>query len=191
MSRLILVTGNANKAKEIHRILSRSGVVSELVQRDVDLPELQGEPEEIAKEKCRIAVAQVKAPVIVEDTSLCFNALGGLPGPYVKWFLQKTGHDGLVRILSAYDDKSAYAQCIFAFSPSPGVEPVVMVGRCHGRIVSARGPNTFGWDPVFQPDGSELTFAEMDKETKNSISHRAKALEKLVEYFKSNPNLLQ
>lgn len=56
----------------------------ELVAQKVDLPELQGEPDEVAKEKCRIAARQVVGPVMVEDTSLCFNALGGLPGVYIK-----------------------------------------------------------------------------------------------------------
>ena len=54
----------------------------------------QGEPEEIAREKCVLAAKQVHGPVMVEDTSLCFNAYKGLPGPYIKWFLQKLGHDG-------------------------------------------------------------------------------------------------
>ena len=54
--------------------------------------------------------------VMVEDTCLCFNAMHGLPGPYCKWFLQKLGHDGLNRMLVGFDDKSAYAQCTFAYS---------------------------------------------------------------------------
>lgn len=54
---------------------------------------------------------------MVEDTSLCFNAMGGLPGPYIKWFLQKLGHDGLNRMLAGFEDKTGYAQCIFAYSP--------------------------------------------------------------------------
>lgn len=66
---------------------------------DVDLPELQGEPEDIAREKCRLAAQQVQGPVMVEDTSLCFNAMGGLPGPYCKWFLQNLGPAGLHKML--------------------------------------------------------------------------------------------
>ena len=84
---------------------------------NLDLPELQGEPKEIAKEKCRLAAEQVGGAVMVEDTSLCFNAMGGLPGPYIKWFLQKLGHDGLNRMLAGFEDKTGYAQCIFAYSP--------------------------------------------------------------------------
>ena len=54
---------------------------------------------------------------MVEDTSLCFNAYGGLPGPYIKWFLKNLGHEGLNTMLAGFQDKSAYAQCIFAYSP--------------------------------------------------------------------------
>lgn len=60
---------------------------------------------------------QVGGAVMVEDTSLCFNAMGGLPGPYIKWFLAKLGHDGLNKMLAGFEDKSAYAQCVFAFTP--------------------------------------------------------------------------
>lgn len=116
----------------------------ELVSQKLDLPELQGEPDEVSLAKCKIAADIVKGPVIVEDTSLCFNALGGLPGVYIKWFLEKTGHDGLNNLLAAYVDKSAYAQCIFSFTPGPHVAPVVFTGRTNGTIVPARGPLDFG-----------------------------------------------
>ncbi|CAF4242594.1 unnamed protein product, partial [Rotaria magnacalcarata] len=58
-------------------------------------PEYQGEAEDITKEKATFAAQRINGPVLVEDTSLCFNALHGLPGPYIKWFLDKLGHDGL------------------------------------------------------------------------------------------------
>ena len=69
---------------------------------------------------------------MVEDTSLCYNALEGLPGVYIKWFLKKTGHKGLNNLLAAYDDKSAYAQCIFAFtSGKKDEEPITFIGQTH------------------------------------------------------------
>lgn len=64
---------------------------------------------------------------MVEDTSLCFNACGGLPGPYIKWFLAKLGHDGLNRMLVGFEDKTAYAQCIFAFTPGALLLPLPSV----------------------------------------------------------------
>lgn len=60
-------------------------------------------------------------------------------------------------MLAGFEDKSAYAQCIFAFTPGPGVEPITFAGKVPGTIVPPRGPTDFGWDPVFQPDGFDKT----------------------------------
>ncbi|GER34791.1 inosine triphosphate pyrophosphatase family protein [Striga asiatica] len=196
------VTGNAKKLEEVRTILGNSIpfrsvkldrtllfhalIVSPFsFARDI-LPELQGEPEEISKEKARLAAKEVNGPVLVEDTCLCFNALKGLPvlirvmndfaGPYIKWFLQKIGHQGLNNLLMAYEDKSAYALCVFSLALGPNADPITFLGKTPGKIVPPRGPNDFGWDPIFQPDGYELTYAEMPKEEKNKISHRYRAL---------------
>ncbi|XP_048334019.1 inosine triphosphate pyrophosphatase [Ziziphus jujuba] len=174
------VTGNAKKLEEVRAILGNSIPFQSL---KLDLPELQGEPEDISKEKARLASIQVNGPVLVEDTCLCFNALKGLPGPYIKWFLQKIGHEGLNNLLMAYEDKSAYALCAFSFALGPDIEPITFLGKTMGKIVPARGPNDFGWDPIFQPDGYEQTYAEMPKEEKNKISHRYKALAQVKSHF--------
>ena len=112
-------------------------------------------------------------------------------------FLEKLGHAGLISLLAAYPDKSAYAQCTFAYVNGPNDEPVLFDGRCPGRIVDARSGTAklFGWDPIFEPqegqDGdSKRTFAEMDKEVKNRISHRAKALALVKQYFAEHPHLV-
>lgn len=187
------VTGNKKKLEEVKSILalgddSSGGGTINLISRSVDLPELQGDPLDIAREKCLLASKEINGPTLVEDTSLCFNALKGLPGPYVKWFLEKTGLDGLNNMLCAYEDKTAYAQCIFAYCDgAESAEDVeVFVGRTNGRIVKARGKTEFGWDAVFEPDeqrdaNNKKTYGEMEKEEKNAISHRFRALEKLRE----------
>lgn len=176
------VTGNAKKLEEVRAILGSSIPFQSL---KLDLPELQGEPEDISKEKARMAASQVNGPVLVEDTCLCFNALKGLPGPYIKWFLEKIGHEGLNNLLKAYEDKSAFAMCIFSLALGPEEEPITFVGKTAGKIVPARGPADFGWDPVFQPDGFEQTYAEMPKPEKNQISHRGKALALVKDHFAS------
>ncbi|CAF2269594.1 unnamed protein product [Brassica oleracea var. botrytis] len=174
------VTGNAKKLEEVKAIIGSSIPFKSL---KLDLPELQGEPEDISKEKARLAALQVNGPVLVEDTCLCFNALKGLPG--IKWFLEKLGHEGcLNNLLMAYEDKSAYALCAFSFSHGPGAEPLTFLGKTPGKIVPARGPTDFGWDPVFQPDGYDQTYAEMAKEEKNKISHRYKSLAMVKSHFK-------
>jgi inosine triphosphate pyrophosphatase len=177
---ITFVTGNKKKLEEIKQILSTGSDISyEITNQKLDLPELQGTPEEIAKEKCRQAAKQVNGPVFTEDTSLCFNALNGLPGPYIKWFLEQCGHDGLNKMLDGFDDRSAYAQTIVAYTTGPDEEVYIFHGRTNGRIVSPRGSLDFGWDPVFQPDeGEGKTYAEMSKEFKNKISHRGRSFEK-------------
>ena len=79
ISKITFVTGNAKKLEEVVHILGPSCPFA-LVSANIDLPELQGEPEDVAREKAKIAASTLGVPVIVEDTSLCFNALGGLPG---------------------------------------------------------------------------------------------------------------
>jgi inosine triphosphate pyrophosphatase len=182
-SKIKFATGNDKKLREVIAILAAGKELPfEVEAIKLDLPELQGEPEEIAKEKCRLAAKEAGCAVMVEDTCLCFHAMKGLPGPYIKWFLEKLGHDGLNKMLVGFDDKSAYAQCTFAYTPGPEYEPVVFVGRTEGRIVQARGPTSFGWDPIFQPDGFDETYAEMNEAIKNTISHRYRALDALRDY---------
>jgi inosine triphosphate pyrophosphatase len=192
---LTFVTGNARKLREVREILSSSGPLGvELVSAPLDMPELQGAScAEIAIAKCAEAARQVKGPVLVEDTALCFEALGGLPGPYIKWFLRSVGLDGLNNMLAGFEDTSAYALCTFAYSPGAqgdGEASVLLFeGRTNGKIVPPRvkeGDEPFGWDPVFEPEGcGGLTYAQMDSAAKNAISHRYRALDKLRTFLLS------
>ena len=177
---ITFISGNAQKVLEIEEILDNS---IKLIAYKLDLPELQGEPEYIATEKCRLASKEIDGPVMIEDTSLCFNALGGLPGPYIKWFLDKIGLDGLNKLLLGYTDKSAYSQTIFAYTKGKEQPMHLFIGKLDGQIVNPRGNLGFGWDPIFQPDSYTETFGEMEQNKKNAISHRYLALQKVKEYF--------
>lgn len=172
------ITGNKNKLAEVQAILEPAIQVQ---SQKLDLIEVQGTLEEVTLDKVRRAAAQVEGPVLVEDTCLCFDALKGLPGPYIKWFMESIGHDGLNNLLAAYEDKSAKAVCTFGYSAGPGSEPILFQGITEGKIVPPRGPPFFGWDAIFEYEGQ--TYAEMDKAEKNKISHRGKALEKLQAWF--------
>ncbi|KAF7473581.1 Hypothetical predicted protein [Marmota monax] len=121
--KIVFVTGNAKKLEEVIQILGDKFPCT-LVAQKIDLPEYQGEPDEISIQKCQEAARQVQGPVLVEDTCLCFNALGGLPGPYIKWFLEKLKPEGLYQLLTGFEDKSAYALCTFALSTGEPSEPV-------------------------------------------------------------------
>ena len=179
------VTGNQNKLAEVRRLLPSASVTS----HKLDLPELQGDPLYVSREKCLLASKEISGPVITEDTSLCFNALGGMPGPYIKWFLESCGHSGLNKMLDGFADRTAYARTVVAYCDGVTDEVKLFDGQTRGTIVEARGPTDFGWDPVFQcEEGSGTkgkTYAEMGKEEKNEISHRGKAFKLLREWLES------
>jgi len=182
---ITFVTGNKKKSEEVQQILSAGeDLPFDLTNQKIDLPELQGDPLEIAVEKCRIAAQKVNGPCLTEDTSLCFNALNGMPGPYIKWFLENCGHDGLNDMLAGFDDKTAYAQTVVAFTTGPDQQVQVFDGRTDGRIVRPKGSLDFGWDPIFEPlEGNGKTYAEMTKADKNAISHRGRSFAKLRSYL--------
>ncbi|ORY33949.1 DNA repair-related protein [Naematelia encephala] len=184
MTSFVFVTGNANKLKEVKAILAAGGSDIQVTSQAIDVPEVQGSTQEVAIAKCRAAAEKLGTACVTEDTALCFEALDGLPGPYIKDFMAKIGHDGLNTLLDGFPTRAATALCTFAYSPGPSHDPILFEGATQGTIVAARGPTHFGWDPIFQPDeGGGKTYAEMHGSEKNLISHRYRALEKLRVYL--------
>jgi len=154
---------------------------------DVDLPEIQEiDTEAVAKNKAIQGAQLAGGPCVVEDTSLEFNALGGMPGPFIKWFQDKLGCDGLYKILIGYEDKSATAVCTLAFCPYPHADPVLFTGKCHGKIVEPIEGRGFGWDSIFVPDGETEPFSCMDTEKKCEMSHRSKAVVQWADWLDKN-----
>jgi inosine triphosphate pyrophosphatase len=172
MKQIIIVTGNQHKLDEYKKILKEVNLKAE----KIDLPELQGTVEEIVKEKAKLAAERIQKPCFVDDTSLSFNALGGLPGPYIKDFINRMKREDIVRLLDSFEDKSAVARAAIGYC-EPKKEPVVILGEVEGTIVMPRGDSNFGWDPIFQPKEYDKTFAEMQPSEKNKISHRLRAAE--------------
>lgn len=179
---ITFVTGNENKLREVKAILGAEG---NLTNKSLDLEEVQGTIEAVTIHKAKLAAQIVGGPVLVEDTCLAFKAFNSLPGPYIKWFVSSMGLDNVVKMLAGFEDKSARAVCTFGYCPGPGEEVQLFQGETWGTIVESRGPTSFGWDSIFQPDGYNETYAEMDKAVKNLISHRFRALEKLKVFLAS------
>lgn len=188
---ITFVTGNANKLKEVIAILSTSesqdgtskvGKYS-INNKSLDLDEVQGTIEEVTINKAKAAANVLKGPVLVEDTCLGFEAFNNLPGPYIKWFVKSIGLSGLVDMLYKFENKGANAICTFGYCEGPDAEVKLFQGVTKGNIVDSRGPTDFGWDSVFEPEGFDETYAEMDKKTKNTISHRFRALDKLRDFL--------
>ncbi|KAJ5187644.1 hypothetical protein N7449_010638 [Penicillium cf. viridicatum] len=184
-TRINFITGNKNKLAEARAIL---GDTVQLSNQNIEIREIQGSLEEIARDKCRKAAIAVNGPVLTEDSALEFRALKGLPGPYIKWFYSALGNDGLCKLLAGYDDKAATAVCTFAFSAGPGSEPLLFQGHTEGNIVDKRGEGglpdiSSAFDPIFEVEGQ--TYAEMSFAYKNTVSERFKALEKLQDWLRN------
>ncbi|CAN6671034.1 inosine triphosphate pyrophosphatase [Trichomonascus vanleenenianus] len=177
-SKITFVTGNKNKLREVNEILG-----ARLTNQALDLDELQGSIDEVSMHKAKTAAEIIGGPVLVEDTALEFEALGGMPGPYIKWFMEKIGCQGLYDMLYKFENKNARAVCTFAYCAGPGQPVQLFQGTNEGTIVEPRGEGIFGWNPIFQPNGFTQTYAEMDGAVKNSISHRSRALAKLAAFL--------
>lgn len=167
---IVFVTSNPNKAIEAERILGMP-----LLHADISLPEIQAATvEEITRYKLQAARSNALGRLIVEDVSLGLEALGGFPGPYVKWLLEAAGGRGLAAVSYALNDRTAVARCCLGYWD--GVRSHILVGEIRGVVVvEPQGEERFGWDPFFVPHGSRKSFAEMDPGEKDRISHRGKA----------------
>ncbi len=175
--KLFYITGNEGKFKETKLI------VPEIEQLNIDLPEIQEvDPKKIIEAKLVEAQRHQSGNFIVDDASLYLDAIPGLPGPLIRWFMKTIGNDGLFQIAKRFGNFSAKAVVIVGYLNSTR-DIQYFEGEIPGQIVEPRGANGFGWDTIFQPDGYTETFAEMSIEEKNRISHRRLALNKLREYL--------
>jgi non-canonical purine NTP pyrophosphatase (RdgB/HAM1 family) len=175
VSTYALVTGNVHKWTEAQRILGRA-----LERVALELPEVQASStREVAAEKARAAYARLARPLVVEDAGLEFAALGGFPGPFVKYWESLGGLASMCRALDGCATRAATAVCVLAVASERGIE--VVEGRVEGAIAEApRGANGFGWDAVFVPAGEVRTFGEMRAAEKDARSHRRCAWEALA-----------
>jgi non-canonical purine NTP pyrophosphatase (RdgB/HAM1 family) len=157
----LFITGNQNKADYLAKTL---GI--KLEHQKVELDEIQSaDPFEIIEHKVRQAYTIIKKPVLVEDVSLAFNALDGLPGPFIKFFVDaENGLENLCRMLDGFDDRSAYGSVLYGYYD--GQELKFIDGRLRGTIAKhPRGEGGYGWDKIFEPEGyGELTRAELSPE---------------------------
>lgn len=175
---IYFITGSENKFEEVKVI------VPEVEQLKIDLPEIQGiDATKIVEKKLLHASEYRKnSELLVDDTSLYFNCLKGLPGPLIKWFEETLDHDGLVELVEKYGNNKARAETILGYTKNEDYF-LFFTGTVHGEIVRPRGEKKFSWDIIFKPDGYNKTFAEMTTEEKRAISPRGIAARKLKEFL--------
>ncbi len=180
MDGITYITGNPGKA----RLLSQYADFP-ILHKSIDLVEIQSlDLSAIIEYKAKEAYKHVLSPVLVEDTSLRFFALGKLPGPFIKWFLAELGPSGLCRLLDSSSERSALAEVQFGLYDGQSLQ--TYTGVREGSIsLMPRGSNGFGWDSIFIPSGYHKTWAEMTDEESQETSMRRIALKKLEAYLKT------
>ena len=190
--RLVLATGNQGKLAELARILAAGRVDVNLVGLGEfpDAPEVRETGATFAENallKARAMAEFTGLPTVAEDSGLCADALNGMPGVLSARWSGKHGDEAannelvLAQLTDVPDSRrGAHFSCAAALV-LPGGREHVSEGAVHGRLIrEERGGNGFGYDPIFVPDSSELTTAEMSPEAKDKISHRGRALRGLA-----------
>jgi len=184
VKRFVLVTTNKGKAEEFSEIFAEYGF--DFRVEPMATPELQEyDLKKIAQYSVFYAYKVLREPVLVEDAGLFIKTLNGFPGPYSSYVYKTIGIDGILKLMKGVREREAKFESALAFY-SPLTELKMFTGTIEGRISEEpRGSKGFGFDPIFIPNGSDKTFAEMDLEEKNRFSHRAKAAKKFAEWFKN------
>lgn len=177
MNRFVFVTSNKHKAKEITEILG-----TDIKIREVDIPEVQSlDLDKVITAKAKSAYNILKKPVAVEDISFEIHALKGLPGPFIKFFLQTLGTEGTVKLIGKNKSDTTVTAAVAIYN---GSKLKVFKGIVTGTLSKKnKGESGFGFDKIFIPKGYKQTYAQMSPELKNKISHRAKALKQLKKFL--------
>ncbi len=193
MSKLVIASGNAGKLREIASILGPLGIEA-VPQSQFNVPDCP-EPHVTFVENClakaRHASLHSGLPALADDSGICVNALGGAPGVQSARYAGEpksdaSNNDKLIADLANASSRRAHYTCVMVYVRHPDdPEPVIAEGRWFGEIIDVpRGENGFGYDPYFLVPEFDKTGAELDEDTKNSISHRGHALRDLVEKLK-------
>lgn len=192
---LLVATHNKGKLEEIADLLTPYGITVTSAA-DHNLPE----PEETentfvgnARIKAHAAAKATGLPALSDDSGITIDGLNGAPGVYTAdWAETETGRDFVMAMTRAWNEleavnapypRTAQFRCTFVLAWPDGHDEV-FEGAMPGQLIwPMRGDQGHGYDPMFQPDGYDITFGEMDRWEKNKISHRARAFEQLIQVF--------
>lgn len=192
MKKLVLASNNPGKLREIRALLAPLAI-EVVAQADLRIAEAQ-EPHETFLEnaiaKARHASRVAGFPALADDSGLCVAALGGAPGVHSAYYAgggdrearDARNNEKLLAALAAHDDRAAHYSCVAVLMRrADDPEPLIAEGRWHGSIArEPKGAGGFGYDPLFLFSDLNRTAAELEPEEKNRLSHRGKALRRLI-----------
>ena len=188
MLELVIASNNSGKIREIKPLLEGIEVLSlQDIGFTADIPEPYHTFEENALAKASANHEFSGKNVFADDSGICLNALNGLPGvDSAHYSGERDDEKNLQKVLSdlaTHDDRTAYYKAVLCLIWND--EVYYFEGICNGRITDRKvGEGGFGYDSIFIPDGYEQTFAELSLDIKNAISHRGKAMKKLVAFLR-------
>ena len=180
MTNVTFITGNQSKADYLSKYLDYP-----VDHVKLDLDEIQSTNlDEIVEHKVRQAYSKIKKPVIVEDVALEFSALGGLPGPFIKFFVEKVPLDVICSMIKSGTTRKATARCVFGYFDGKTLK--LFEGHLDGEIAEVpKGNNGFGWDKIFIPKGYSVTRASLSKEDDQKTYLQIKPFAKLKEFLET------
>jgi XTP/dITP diphosphohydrolase len=190
MKNLVFATGNIHKLQEVQGLFKEGFALSCLKDVNIteEIPETADNLVDNALQKARYVYEKCGIPCFADDTGLEVDALGGAPGVYSARYAgeQKDSKLNMLLLLKNMNGKTnrnARFRTIIAYIDENAQEHI-FEGEIKGKIIeNMSGENGFGYDPIFVPEGYEETFAELSSEVKNTISHRARAMEKFLSYI--------
>ena len=190
MKNLVFATGNIHKLQEVQGLFKEGFALSCLKDVNIteEIPETADNLVDNALQKARYVYEKCGIPCFADDTGLEVDALGGAPGVYSARYAgeQKDSKLNMLLLLKNMNGKNnrdARFRTIIAYIDENAQEHI-FEGEIKGKIIeNMAGTNGFGYDPIFVPEGYDKTFAELSSEIKNTISHRARAMEKFLSYI--------
>ncbi len=184
--KIVFATGNAHKLQEINEISKGSGIEFVLPSAGFNPVENAETFEENSLIKAREAARVSGIMSLADDSGLCVEALGGAPGIHSARYAEtaQARIDKLLTVLKNEKNRNAKFVCAMTLVDKDGNVLFQTRGECHGEIAYKQsGTNGFGYDPVFLVESASRSMAEMSEEEKNEISHRGRALRKVLEFL--------
>ena len=187
--KIVLGTGNPSKVFEINKIADCEDIEFILPPEGFNPEETGSTFEENSYIKAKAAYDLSSSMSLADDSGLCIDALNGAPGLYSARYAG-TQQAKIERVLSELDgveNRKAKFVCCMTLLGEDGEVLHISKGECHGEIIKeAHGTNGFGYDPIFRPEGYDITIAQMSEDEKNAISHRGNALRDMINFIKTS-----
>lgn len=178
---IYFASSNSNKYREIQPILSQYGIVSHFAK--MSLQEIQSDSVlEIARSKSIHAFEHIQKPVIIEDDGFYICSLKGFPGQYSSFVYETLGNEGLLRLMENKKDRNAYFLSVIAYND--GHTSKLFTGKTQGVLSGCATDGGWGFDPVFVPKNSRMTYGELSQLNRKSLfSHRYKSIKKFSKWY--------